>query len=92
MSSGLPPEMPPRVPPRKYKRPKPSQYHRDYGKRHQALRKELLASKPICQRCESAWAVHAHHLRYPALSLADYEALCEPCHQAQHKKPGQTPS
>jgi hypothetical protein len=54
---------------------------RDYGQRHRRLRKQLLAINPLCQNCGQAFAVEAHHLRYPAESLSDYLAVCKACHK-----------
>jgi hypothetical protein len=66
-------------------RERPKTAERGYDTRHVKLREQLLAEHPICQVCNAAFSHHAHHLRYPAESLADYLALCESCHMKQHQ-------
>jgi hypothetical protein len=57
-----------------------------YGSDHQRLRELVLDRNPICQHCDKAFSVHAHHLRYPATSTADYRAVCRACHDEIHKE------
>lgn len=64
------------------KKEKPSAYQRGYDKTHTKLRKELLATFPICQRCNKDFSTDAHHLKYPANSIEDYLAVCQRCHRA----------
>lgn len=56
----------------------------DYGTQHQKLREIVLAENPFCVRCRVRFSCHAHHLKYPATSTADYEALCPECHFLEH--------
>ena len=76
--------MPPLVPDKR-KANTSNRKARDYGELHRKLRKQLLASNPICCRCANAFAVEAHHKVYPATSVNDYEAICKACHRAVHR-------
>lgn len=63
---------------------RPSAYRRGYDSRHRKLRLEVLALSPVCQICKERFSEHAHHLRYPAASVDDYQALCGRCHMRLH--------
>ncbi|VTR94077.1 unnamed protein product [Gemmata massiliana] len=82
----MPERMPKAKPLTERKRERPTAWNRGYGRMHQDLRRELLATFPVCQHCQTEFSQHAHHLRYPALSLSDYLALCESCHGRLHAK------
>jgi hypothetical protein len=77
------PDIPP-LTPHPGRRPRAKTAERGYGAEHRKFRTALLALHPVCQRCNNAWATQAHHLRYPATCLEDYEALCVQCHARQH--------
>lgn len=59
---------------------------RGYGHEHQKQRARLLKLFPICQRCESDWSYHLHHLDRDPFNRHDSNAemICEPCHRAEH--------
>lgn len=80
--------IPPIVPSKASYRKAPQKNRQHYGKTHQALRKELLAKRPVCEYqyegC-TGFATEADHLRYPARSIEDYKAACQHCHKLRHK-------
>lgn len=59
---------------------------RGYGSAHQRQRAGLLKDHPVCQRCGADWSRHLHHRDRDTFnrSAENAEALCEPCHQAEH--------
>ncbi len=79
-------ELPPKAPlmkPTAKAAPKKTTTDRDYGTLHQKLRKLVLQARPMCEHkgtgC-TGWSTIAHHLRRPATSTADYQAVCRHCH------------
>lgn len=80
-------EMPPLVPKRTYRRP-PKSGREHYGTTHQKLRKQLLASNPLCaylfDGC-TGWATEADHKVYPAKCIEDYVPTCAHCHRIKTK-------
>lgn len=63
---------------------RPTSTQRGYDRGHRSMRQQLLALHPVCQHCNREFSEHAHHLRYPARSLDDYQALCSTCHSRHH--------
>lgn len=57
---------------------------RDYGPRHQRLRRQLLREQPTCQACKTAPATIADHViplrNGGRTERANLQALCAPCH------------
>jgi hypothetical protein len=58
---------------------------RDYSAKHRRLRLQRLNMFPICEVCQAAFAIIAHHLRYPSETIEDYRAVCFSCHKEIHK-------
>lgn len=79
------PEKPRKAKPLNFSSQRPKEDRSHYGTLHQKLRLQVLAERPVCEVCQKAFATQAHHKKYPALSTADYQALCAECHKAQHK-------
>lgn len=71
---------------------RPSAYRRGYDARHRKLRLEVLALNPVCtcpgcgKGCcnNTAFSTDADHLKYPAVCVEDYRALCRSCHMRIH--------
>jgi len=67
-------------------RPRGTTTERGYGWEHQKQRARLIARHPVCQRCDSNWSAHLHHVDGDPFNrtASNVLMLCEPCHQAEH--------
>lgn len=64
---------------------KGSSHQRGYGQLHRTLRAARLALHPVCEACGKAFAVEAHHVKWPAVTIEDYRCLCVECHRQEHQ-------
>ena len=60
-----------------------------------AVRRQVLARQPWCERCGSRVQLQVHHKSYANLGREyyrrqDLEMLCDPCHAGHHEKPARS--
>lgn len=77
---------------RQYDQGRPPARQRGYSTSWERLRMMKLNVDPLCQRCRmkalAVPAVLVHHLDHDAKNnaLENLMSLCQPCHEAEHKR------